>query len=249
MCILYNANTKQFISFDIVLHKMTATTDITAAREFTEDEADRLKQRCSSKLKNFQAYDRQQFDESGILLPDNAGSSTASDSSGAEPFVHILKRRAFTPRERLDIYIRDKGVCGICGQPVAKNNYTIDHIIPLSKGGSYKYTNLQCCCKRCNQFKADSLPSDFFDIVVSILNHQVNEKQNEKLKEELKNILSLSSPVSPVVSEDPEVNDKTKKTKKKSKTQTKNKTKKSSKSKKDSAPKAKEKSKKKNKKE
>lgn len=47
MCILYNANTKQFISFDIVLHKMTATTDITAAREFTEDEADRLKQRCS----------------------------------------------------------------------------------------------------------------------------------------------------------------------------------------------------------
>ena len=53
MCILYNANTKQFISFDIVLHKMTATTDITAAREFTEDEADRLKQRCSSKLKNF----------------------------------------------------------------------------------------------------------------------------------------------------------------------------------------------------
>ena len=70
MCILYNANTKQFISFDIVLHKMAATTDITAAREFTDDEADRLKQRCSSKLKNFQPYYRQQFDESGILLPD-----------------------------------------------------------------------------------------------------------------------------------------------------------------------------------
>ena len=247
MCILYNANTKQFISFDIVFHKMTVTADITAAREFTEDEADRLKQRCSSKLKNFQAYDRQQFDESGILLPDNAGSLTASDSSGAEPFVHILKRRAFTPKERLDIYIRDKGVCGICGQPVAKNNYTIDHIIPLSKGGSYKYTNLQCCCKRCNQFKADSLPSDFFDIVVSILNHQVNEKQNEKLKEELKNILSLSSPVSPVASEDPEVNDKTKKTKKKSKKDSTSDTKEKSKKKdkKKSSSKAKKKTKKK----
>lgn len=242
MCILYNANTKQFISFDIVLHKMAATTDITAAREFTDDEADRLKQRCSSKLKNFQPYYRQQFDESGILLPDNAGSSTASDSSDAEPFVHILKRRAFTPKERLDIYIRDKGVCGICGQPVAKNNYTIDHIIPLSKGGSYKYTNLQCCCKRCNQFKADSLPSDFFDIVVSILNHQVNEKQNEKLKEELKKILLLSAPVSPVAFESPEINDDTAKTKKEIKKSSKKK------SKKDSASGTKEKSKKKDKK-
>ena len=32
MCILYNAKTKQFISFDIVLHKMTATADITSER-------------------------------------------------------------------------------------------------------------------------------------------------------------------------------------------------------------------------
>lgn len=39
------------------------------------------------------------------------------------------------------------------------NLATIDHIIPISKGGS-KYDKSNCCisCKKCNQKKADKMP-------------------------------------------------------------------------------------------
>jgi len=48
---------------------------------------------------------------------------------------------------------RDKNICLCCG---AKKNLTIDHILPKSKGGGNKMSNLQILCKICNEIKADS---------------------------------------------------------------------------------------------
>lgn len=45
----------------------------------------------------------------------------------------------------------------ICG---SKDNLTLDHIIPSSKGGGNGYDNLQTMCKRCNLLKADKLISN-----------------------------------------------------------------------------------------
>jgi 5-methylcytosine-specific restriction endonuclease McrA len=36
---------------------------------------------------------------------------------------------------------------------------TIDHVVPLSKGGSNKLENLVLCCNKCNRKKNDSFPS------------------------------------------------------------------------------------------
>ena len=61
------------------------------------------------------------------------------------------------------IFERDQYCCGICGDktlscekvphPLAP---TLDHIVPLSKGGSHTAGNLQCAHFRCNSKKADS---------------------------------------------------------------------------------------------
>jgi len=57
------------------------------------------------------------------------------------------------PRERKYIphRIRKKilsiGYCLFCG---SKNKLTIDHITPISKGGSNNEENLQCLCWKCN---------------------------------------------------------------------------------------------------
>lgn len=105
-----------------------------------------------------------------------------------KPVQMKTPRRCFTPKERRDIYLRDRGICGICGNFVAPDNFSIDHIIPISKGGTYDYDNLQCCCKKCNQLKDDALPDDFFDMVLSAIDFQVNKKKNKKMRKKLKKI-------------------------------------------------------------
>lgn len=39
---------------------------------------------------------------------------------------------------------------------------TVDHIIPLSKGGFDGPNNWAVCCNKCNQAKADKLPEEAF---------------------------------------------------------------------------------------
>lgn len=51
-----------------------------------------------------------------------------------------------------------EGHCGICGQTVEYKDATIDHIVPLSKGGKHSYANTQIAHAPCNRRKADKLP-------------------------------------------------------------------------------------------
>ena len=62
------------------------------------------------------------------------------------------------------IFGRDRYRCGICGEqtnPFAKvpdpRAPTLDHIIPVSKGGPHIASNVQCACFECNWRKRDTL--------------------------------------------------------------------------------------------
>jgi len=57
------------------------------------------------------------------------------------------------------VFARDKGVCGICRLPVARNQpWHVDHIEPLSKGGAHSYDNSQLAHARCNRSKQAKVP-------------------------------------------------------------------------------------------
>lgn len=55
---------------------------------------------------------------------------------------------------------RDNYTCQQCGNSVYKEPnllLEIDHIIPVSKGGTSEPQNLQTLCWRCNRSKSDKL--------------------------------------------------------------------------------------------
>ena len=67
--------------------------------------------------------------------------------------------------ESLEIFDRDRWVCGICLCSVPKDVHvqhphaaTLDHIIPLSKGGTHTHDNVQLAHRQCNTLKSDTLP-------------------------------------------------------------------------------------------
>jgi 5-methylcytosine-specific restriction endonuclease McrA len=83
---------------------------------------------------------------------------------------HVLVRRARTrgaeaeairPR---DIFERDSWTCGICDEPVDRakkaphpRSPSIDHVIPLSRGGQHTYANVQTAHLGCNVRKGARL--------------------------------------------------------------------------------------------
>lgn len=73
------------------------------------------------------------------------------------------KREAFVERVfRRKVFNRDGWVCRLCGEPTSRKwasddplAPTIDHIIPVAKGGEHSYANTQCAHAICNSRKQD----------------------------------------------------------------------------------------------
>jgi 5-methylcytosine-specific restriction endonuclease McrA len=60
---------------------------------------------------------------------------------------------------RRNVIVRDNNECQYCGKKVTKNA-TIDHVIPVSRGGKSEYTNCVTSCHDCNNNKANKTPSE-----------------------------------------------------------------------------------------
>ena len=63
-------------------------------------------------------------------------------------------------QEAVELLIqRDGDFCFICGKNFGKKEKrTIDHWVPLSKGGSWNISNLRLAHKACNLWKGDRIP-------------------------------------------------------------------------------------------
>ena len=62
-----------------------------------------------------------------------------------------------TAGTRLRVFQRDKYTCGYCGKKPPLVTLHIDHVIPVSKGGDNKDTNLLTSCDECNLGKGAKL--------------------------------------------------------------------------------------------
>jgi 5-methylcytosine-specific restriction endonuclease McrA len=60
------------------------------------------------------------------------------------------KRVGFSAHFRESIFIRDRWVCGICRKHVKRLDASIDHLVPVSRGGTNDAANLRLAHLRCN---------------------------------------------------------------------------------------------------
>ena len=62
---------------------------------------------------------------------------------------------------RARILKRDRHRCFYCRQPLLPGDWTLDHVVPIARGGSDLASNLVACCARCNWAKGLSSAEDF----------------------------------------------------------------------------------------
>ena len=76
---------------------------------------------------------------------------------------HIKRERAKAREMRQTPYYQDlfrKGICHYCGGKFPQDELTLDHIVPVSRGGRSTKGNLVVCCLDCNQKKKYLTPVD-----------------------------------------------------------------------------------------
>jgi len=61
-----------------------------------------------------------------------------------------------------------KGICYYCHTKVAGSELTMDHIVPLVRGGRSSKDNLVAACKSCNTKKKTMLPMEWEEYMESL---------------------------------------------------------------------------------
>lgn len=93
----------------------------------------------------------------------------------AKAYGHNHRSRArhygveYEPVDVLKVMSRDNWICQLCGcsAPQALRGSLndsapeLDHVIPLSKGGSHTYDNVQCSCRLCNILKGNMMNEEY----------------------------------------------------------------------------------------
>ena len=84
---------------------------------------------------------------------------------------HIRREKEAARRLRKTQWWRNRigrGVCHYCQLQVGKDQLTMDHVVPLSRGGRSKKGNVVPCCKECNNRKKSMLPIEWEEYLRSI---------------------------------------------------------------------------------
>ena len=92
------------------------------------------------------------------------------ERAAADPIAHAARKQERWQRRRAqklalpaekfrheDVYERDGWICGLCGEPVDRElrypdpmSPSLDHVIPLSRGGHHVLENVQLAHLTCN---------------------------------------------------------------------------------------------------
>lgn len=185
-------NGKYYVAFDVFFNQsqnsgIKKTKDISEAYNFTLiSDAIRVLKRSCKKTKGYYVFDtlrnhviwKRMSQEELIQAQEEKLSKfdVKRDSNGK------IKRKKYSQDTRKLIYNRAGCRCELCGRNLLFEDVTIDHVIPLSKGGIDNVENLACVCYEDNQFKNNILPEDFLERITKIFLYQMEKKNGNSVK-------------------------------------------------------------------
>ena len=76
---------------------------------------------------------------------------------------HVARERAKARELRKSDWWKQqlaKGVCHYCGKPFPEADLTMDHVLPVVRGGKSSKGNCVPCCKTCNTEKKYLTPAE-----------------------------------------------------------------------------------------
>lgn len=88
------------------------------------------------------------------------------------------KRKAIPKSVRFEVFKRDKFTCQYCGLSAPNVILEVDHITPVSKGGTNDVMNLITSCRDCNRGKASKKLND--DSAITIQKKQLDALQERR---------------------------------------------------------------------
>jgi 5-methylcytosine-specific restriction endonuclease McrA len=71
--------------------------------------------------------------------------------------TQYMKPKSSVRFSKSNVFLRDRFVCQYCNAKLEKRHCTLDHVLPISKGGKTSWDNSVTSCNPCNSKKSDSI--------------------------------------------------------------------------------------------
>lgn len=75
-----------------------------------------------------------------------------------------MTKANITPEKRHVVILRHGPACFYCRCALAPQHVTMDHLVPLCRGGTSRESNLVPCCLRCNGKKGPLTAEEYFRV-------------------------------------------------------------------------------------
>lgn len=151
----------------LVLNKHYAALRVVTARRAMSLLFRRIAEIVSVEDSQWQSYDFESWREISQLRPKYQREQfewirCVRFEIAVPPIVRLLGYDRLPRRDvkfnRRNIFARDSNHCQYCGRRSPVSELSLDHVVPRSHGGDTSWTNIVCCCVKCNVRKGGRTP-------------------------------------------------------------------------------------------
>ncbi len=75
-------------------------------------------------------------------------------------FVRPKRPFGYVRFSRQHVFMRDDFMCQYCYEVFGAKELTLDHVVPVTRGGKTTWSNVVSCCVECNQNKGAKTPTE-----------------------------------------------------------------------------------------